>query len=394
MSKDPLDTQHRHGTRHAGLYYRYRSDGSRLYCFTYRDAGGKQHWTSRWPDGRWFRGERDALACQGEYRARCARGQRVVVSNARFAAYARHWLEEQSRLRQRTRDAYRWAIETHLVPRFGGLKLSAITEDDIAALIHDMEKQGYSGWTIRAALTPLRRILGHAARKDLIARNPFAGLERDERPRVEKKPKRIVTPSEWTALRAVCVDIYKVLFAVAYFTGLRQSELLGLVWSDIDFEKGVIRVTGQLDRKPKRRVLIPKTHHGFREVALMPALAKKLKEHRLRAPQGLSAGNDFVFLSVRTGGPLDHRSTAQALERAMKRAKLNDAHKPKLTFHSLRHTWGSIRVSEGEDVVFLSQQMGHSSPKITMEIYAHEYNARGKTEALRNRMETTYGALV
>lgn len=129
-----------------------------------------------------------------------------------------------------------------------------------------MQEGGSAGWTIRGALSPLSRVLGHAARRGLIAENPMTRLERGERPAIAKREKRILDRAEIERLLAAANDSktpYRTLIATAVFTGLCQGELLGLVWADIDFDAALIRVRKQLDRSSGARVE-PKTQAAVR----------------------------------------------------------------------------------------------------------------------------------
>jgi integrase len=97
--------------------------------------------------------------------------------------------------------------------------------------------------------------------------------------------------------------MYRSLLATAVYTGLRQSELLGLVWRDIDFEGGFVRVRRQLDRK--RGYVEPKTTQAIREVVLAPSLGRSLREHRLASLH--SRDDDPVFANA-AGRPFEHRN--------------------------------------------------------------------------------------
>ncbi len=138
---------------------------------------------------------------------------------------------------------------------------------------------------------------------------------------------------------------------------MRVGELLGLTWEDVDFAASVIRVRRQADRKGQ--LVEPKTPQAKREIVLAPALAKVLREHRMASR--FKADGDLVFPSS-TGRALGARNlTRRGLDKALERAGLG-----KLRFHDLRHTFASLLVAEGLNVVFVSRQMGHSSPDITL----------------------------
>src|SRR5205823_4642812 len=106
------------------------------------------------------------------------------------------------------------------LPRLGRLRLADVNEDDVVGLIRTMQKAGYAAWTIRGALTPLRRILKHAARRGIINANPFDRLERGERPRTEPREMRILQPTEIEAVLKAANPRYFAALATAIFTGV------------------------------------------------------------------------------------------------------------------------------------------------------------------------------
>lgn len=117
-----------------------------------------------------------------------------------------------------------------------------------------------------------------------------AHLERDERPKIETGERRILSEAEMAALLA-SADGFRTLVAVGLFAGLRIGESPGLVWDDVDFERGFLHVRYQLDRKRQRVPL--KTAESRRDVVLVPQLAKVLREHRMASR--FKAPGDFVF---------------------------------------------------------------------------------------------------
>jgi integrase len=155
---------------------------------------------------------------------------------------------------------------------------------------------------------------------------------------------------------------YRALLTTAIFTGLRLGELLELTWADADLSADLIRVRKQLDRSGER--VRPKTPFAVRDVELMPALARMLCSHReQRFAVGHARPEDFVFGTIH-GTPLHYRTVVRrALDVAVGRAGL--AVTPRLRFHDLRHTFASLLIAEGADVVFVSRKLGHASVKTT-----------------------------
>ena len=265
------------------------------------------------------------------------------------------------------------------------MKIHSVREDDIARLVRQMEAKGLKPWTIRGqALTPLSGIFRFAVRKGWRSDNPVVNLEADERPRVESKEKRILEVAEIHALIKATPAKYRPVIQTAVFTGLRLSELLGLRWGDVDLARGVLRVRWQVT--PLGGLSEPKTATSKREVVVFPELANVLREHRLRSP--FSKDEDFVFASE-VGTPLMHSSVRRrGLEKGA--AKLN-GNGARLTMHDLRHCFASMLIREGADVVFVSRQLGHSSPAITLSIYAHLFDSEAQATQMRDALQARFG---
>jgi integrase len=158
---------------------------------------------------------------------------------------------------------------------------------------------------------------------------------RGERPSVGRREQRILDRDEIAKLLDSAPRSYRTLLATAIFTALRQGELLGLTWQDMDFDAGLVRVRKSLDRSGNRTE--PKTSQAVREVLLMPALGRMLREHKLASPY--SAASDFVFAS-QAGTPLNWRNASKrGLEKAVENAKLGGG---RVRFPDLRHTFASL----------------------------------------------------
>ena len=184
---------------------------------------------------------------------------------------------------------------------------------------------------------------------------------------------RTLTPSELEVLlgTASSNQFYPVIYT-AVSTGLRQAELLGLRWRDLDLDLLSISVNRVLY---KRRGICqfkePKTSHSRRRVAMTPKLALFLREYRaereslywqLGQPLGL---NDLVFASVE-GKPLDPGVLSHNFARIAKRAGLKG-----VRFHDLRHTFASLMLLRGAKPKVISEALGHASVAFTMDTYSH-----------------------
>jgi integrase len=124
----------------------------------------------------------------------------------------------------------------------------------------------------------------------------------------------------------------------------------------------------------------------------MPSLSRLLKAHKLASRHSPPSG--FVF-ATSTGRPLSWRNlTRRGLEAAVKRAGLDATGRRKLRFHDCRDTFASLLIAEGFDVVFVSRQLGHASPTITLSIYADLFDRARHAEQATAKLEASFGSML
>src|SRR5215207_6928412 len=199
----------------------------------------------------------------------------------------------------RTLEAHRYQLDRHLLPALARRRIAALTVDDVAGLLDALRRKGCSAKTAASALATLQSVMRFARRCGWIVADPVELLEHDERPRPQRRRQRVLGRAEIERLLAVCAPRDRLMLATVLYTGLRISEMLGLVWDDVDFDAGVIRVRAQLSRAhrgaPARRVA-PKTPASVRDVPLVPQLARQLSAHRQQSR--FARGEDWVFATT------------------------------------------------------------------------------------------------
>jgi integrase len=131
----------------------------------------------------------------------------------------------------------------------------------------------------------------------------------------------------------------------------------------------------------------PKTQHAVRDVVLIPALAEALRGHRTES--AFNGPDDYVFASL-AGTPLHWRNVSRrALKPALKAAGIEP-----LRWHDLRHTFASLLIGGGANVVFTSRQLGHGSSDITLRVYSHLFDRAEQAQRTRDLLEATLGDVV
>lgn len=370
-----------------GIYYREGSDGERRYEIDFYDQDGARRW--KVIDG----DLEQAKAAREEMRRRRRDDEPVCPPTATFSEVADAWLTVQSRLRPRTREIYTWALEKHLRPRLGTRQISKIREADVLRLIAEMREEGKAEWTIKAVLTPFGRIMAYAVRNHRLRQNPVRELEREERPKVGRPRRRVLSSDEISNLLEKATPRYRPVFATAVFTGLRLGELLGLTWADIDFDAGFVQVRKQLSRGGER--VEPKTEEAIRDVVMMPSIGKLLREHKLRSETELTGDSCPVF-STATGQPLYFRNVSRALSNSAELAGLIQDGTGPVTMHTFRRTFASHLILDLKlDAVQVAGQMGHADPAITYRTYADLFDrARHSAEIRQAMADSAYGTIL
>jgi integrase len=317
----------------------------------------------------------------------------AAAPRLRLETVAGWWLERYARRvdsgerRVRTLEIHSYYLNRHVLPLIGSRLIREISVADVADLLDRLRERGCAEKTAAGALGTLGNVMRFAVRNSWIADNPVDKLERHERPRPSRHPQRALGRDEIARLLDCCLPTYRTLVATALYTGMRLSELLGMVWDDIDFGRACIHVRAQLSMahtgSPARRVA-PKTEAAHRQIPLTPQLAGLLRERRFAA--ACSAGGAWVF-STRKGTPFSQRNIQRsALHLAADAAGLR-VNGARLRFHDLRHTFAShLIIDLGLDVVQVSRLMGHASPSTTLNIYAHMFDEARHAADIRARM--------
>lgn len=255
---------------------------------------------------------------------------------------------------------YDMHLRTYLLPDLGGRKLSSITRRDLQQLLERLQGEPLrlSASTLHNIACPLQVIFGRALHDEQIAVDPTVGL----RLAAARGRRKVKPPSKerTRALLDALPEDDRALWAVAAYTGLRRGELQALRWRNVDFEHRVIRVEKSWDQH--EREIEVKTEAAKRTVPMSDGLRRELAAHKLRSGR---ADNDLVF--GRTAGAAFVPSTvrARALE-AWKAAGLEP-----IGLHEARHCAASFYIAAGLGPKELSVYMGHSSIKITFDLYGH-----------------------
>lgn len=229
---------------------------------------------------------------------------------------------------------------------------------------------GASARTVLLIHAVLRRALNQALKLGVIGRNPALAVIRPKLKHIEMK---VLTDSQVrTLLSAATGDRFEVLYWLAVATGLRQGELLGLKWADVDWVNRRLRIQRQVQRIRGGLVFSePKTAAGRRVIALGAATIQALKKQqffqvgRIHDIGSLWQDYDLIFPSS-IGTPLDPSNLYHSFKQLLKKAGL-----PNIRFHDLRHTAATLMLQQGTHPKIVQERLGHSDISMTLNTYSH-----------------------
>lgn len=356
----------------------------------YVDAAGKRHQKA-------FDKKKEADAFQATVKVEVRAGIHVADSASETVEKAaKLWIKsaEATGLERTTIANYQTHIDLHIVPFIGSMKLTALNVPTIRNFEDQLREGGRTASTIRKVLVSLGSLLADAQERGLVGRNVIRELKgrrkgTDRRLQERHKGKLkvgvdIPTREEIKAFINALGGRWRPLFLTAVFTGLRASELRGLTWPNVDFEKRQIAVQQRADRF--NVIGKPKSSSSERHVPMPPIVLNALKEWKLACPKGELG---LVFPNgkgnVETTGNFVKRglqpimiSAGVTRDTGKKDQVGNAILVAKYTgMHALRHFYASWLINRKEDgglglpPKVVQERMGHSSITMTMDTYGH-----------------------
>jgi integrase len=283
---------------------------------------------------------------------------RDIVKRFREAGY---FPKGEEPLRSTTVADYETALEERILPRWGATRLIDIRASMVEKWRNEMLEQGAGKSPVRKALIVLGRLFRFAKRDHIVTHNPTVDVGKPT-VRARKDADERLTPEQLLKLFTVVEGRTRVVVRIGAGTGLREGEIFGLRWKDVDLEARTIQVCGQYTHG--EFVEFPKTDAGVRLVPIDSELARVLAEWKLGLPHDRKQPDSLV-VSTSTGGPI---SASNFLLREFYPA-LKAAELPRVVFHSLRHTYKTILVSSDTPPAVVHTILGHANFATTLKLY-------------------------
>ena len=313
---------------------------------------------------RWIRSEQ-ALIDQNQW---------LKKKESTLADHLQDWLESKNDKAETTKNEYKRIVGYYIIPGLGDVRVQDLDEECIKDFYLDMQEE--HGYIMAIHIhRVLRGALNLAIEKKLIHYNPSVSAAHCLKA-VKSGEMQFLNEEECQQFLKIASDSrYSALYHLAVKRGLRQGELLGLKWEDIDWKNQLLRVRRQYQSikvgDQPGYFAKPKSNAGIRTLLLSKDLVQTLQNHyQIQMLEKSQAGDrwqemDLLF-PMEDGSPTQARHLYDDFKRF-----LNESRVKNIRFHDLRHTAASLMIIHGIPILVASKILGHSDPSITLRVYGH-----------------------
>ncbi|WP_112321360.1 tyrosine-type recombinase/integrase [Oceanibium sediminis] len=294
------------------------------------------------------------------------------------------WLKtcERNGLERATLRSYRGHYTHHIDPKISDLLVKDLTRAGVREFIDDLQDDGVSRSMTKKVLASLRAALGEAVEREWLPYNVASDVKM-KRNRREETERVIRTKQEIRTMISAAPARHRPFIVTAIFTGMRMSELRGLSWDQVDFERKVIEIVQRADRF--NDLGKPKSRSSKRIIPMAPSVVTELTHWKATCPSG---SQSLVFPNgagnVENHSNIYHRIFKPLL---VDNGIVDDDGKPRFGFHALRHAAASLFIEQGWPAKKVQAILGHSSITMTMDVYGHLFESPEEDLALFEKME-------
>ncbi|WP_281885823.1 site-specific integrase [Paenibacillus sp. YYML68] len=345
-----------------------------------KDDKGKRQQIKR----RGFRTESEAKREMRKVQSQVDEKTFVKPTKLTYSEFLTEWLQSKSlKLRRVTLEMYTGHVQRHIVPHLGFHEIAKITSAQVEKFYVTLsEEKGLGSRTVLDIHKILKSSFEAAMKRKYVTSNPVRDAET---PKVISQEMSVWSIEEVSKfLESARDDRYYLAFHLALATGMRQSEILGLRWKDIDFDNEVLNVRQTLSHDGKELLTQTKTKSSSRTISIDTRTVNALlKQERLISREKKAASvayqdNDLVICTAK-GTPVSPRNLLRTFYNIIKKAKV-----PKIRFHDLRHTVATLMLMDGVNPRVVQEILGHSDVKITLGTYHHVLPTVHKDTAKRH----------
>lgn len=257
--------------------------------------------------------------------------------------------------KENTHYGYEKVLNKHVIPVFGNRKIDSIKASELTLWQNNLLENLSNKSAINARII-FYGIFEDALRDEIISKNPFSIIKAPQN--IAKNENIPFSKDELFRILDASPEKIKLFFAIGFFTGMRTGEITALKWSDIDLENKVIQV-----RRTRNKGLetTPKTKSSIRDVDILDVLLPYLENHLQ-----FKTDNEYVFLT-RDNVPFNSSNKISTNYWSKVLKELNITYR---NLYQMRHTFASMMIASGEDVLWVSNMLGHKNSNITLSTYA------------------------
>jgi integrase len=320
-----------------------------------------------------FSTHRDSQEWIRKTRGQIDDGLTFAITKITLGDFLKGWLTDTKAARQRSTWVKNEQIcRGYIIPNLGQVKIRDLRPEHIQGLYRSLLDQDVGTYTVIKVHTVLHSALQQATLTGMISRNPASYAQPPREPANEMA---ILNESQVSQLLvAANGHRWEALYHLAIVTGMRQMEILGLKWTDLDWLRQTLRIERQLQRPEGGEAVkfaSPKTRFGKRAIALGGKTIEVLRAHLLyqqgeKTVAGIKWVENGLIFTNSLGGPIDARNLLRNFKQL-----LRDAGLPAIRFHDLRHTAASLMLNAGIPVIVVSRRLGHARASITLDVYGH-----------------------
>lgn len=319
---------------------------------------------------RGFKTKRDAEKALALVEAEVYKGTYFETSSTLFRDHLNDWYRsKKNSISVQTANTYEAYLRNRIIPYLGHVQMSQLTPILLQNYVNELKEEGLASSSIKKVYNIIKGALDYAVNMELLPSNPIKKLQL---PKDRKKEMTVWEVPEIKSFeKRASLDRLYPAFYLAITTGMRRGEILGLRWKDVDLEKGMLYVRQTLSKDGKQFLKGAKSEASIRSIKLSNDTIVLLRKQKMVvAKEKLRCGADYVdndlIICTAKGTPINPENLKRTFQRLIKEANV-----PSIRFHDLRHTHATMLLASGINAKVISERLGHSNIKTTLDIYSH-----------------------
>lgn len=295
------------------------------------------------------------------------------------------WLRSCTRneLERSTLKAYRSHARIHIEPKIGDHPLTELTRSEVRDFMDELIDEGVSRALVKKIMVSLRAVLSEAVEREWMTHNVAAEVKVKRGTRRHARRVEFPTKDEIRTIIDNAPASHRAMFVTAIFTGMRISELRGLAWEAVDFERKVIRIVQRADEYSQ--IGPPKSRAGVREIPMAPTVVSMLRDWQAHCP-----ARDLGLVFPNSVGKVQNYANIynRVFKPMLVANGIVDEHgNARFGIHALRHAAASLFIEQGWNPKKIQTLLGHASITMTMDVYGHLFENAEEDVSMFEKLE-------